>query len=263
MALDFTGASDKVNYGSASVLDDIAANDGTMMLWLYPDASPPAADGTFVRKSLTGFTFNPDTAGTIQLSITRATTNLRAQATLANLSTYGASKWCCIACTWDTDIVAANLPKLFHGDLTTPMAEAAAYSAQQVGTGTVTDTSGLDFLVGNSSANNRVFDGKIALVAAWNRRLSLEELIAQQWRFRPTGPSDCVLFSPIGYNGTGTQPDWSGNGNAGTVTGTAVADHVPLLFRRYGQLYVPYTVAAAGVKPWWHYPQYISQIGAA
>lgn len=243
MALDFTGASDKVNFGSAASLDDIAANDGTLLLWVFPDASPPAADGTFVRKSTTGFTFNPNTTGEIQISITRATQGLLALVPLANLSTYGASKWCCIAVTWNT-AGADGDQQIWHGDLATPIAEAAGYSTQRVGSGAVTDTSGLDFLVGNASTNNRLLDAKVAFVAAWNRRLSMAELVIQQ--FHPYVTSDCVLFSHLGYNGTGTQPDFSGNGNTGAVTGTTVSGHVPLPFRRYGQLYVPYTVAAPG-----------------
>lgn len=249
MALDYTGASDKVNFGSAASLDALSIGPSTLLIWVYPDASPPAVDGSFVRKATTGFVFSPSSTSQIQIVMTRATTNLNATASLANMSTYGASKWCCVATTWDSTGANGD-QQLWHGDLATPMAEAAAYVTQQVGSGTVTDTTALDFLVGNASSNNRVFDGKIAFIAAWNRRLSQVEMAIQQFRPHPT--SGCVLFSMLGYNGTGTQPDWSGNGNAGTVTGTAVASHVPLPFRRVGSLYVPYTVtAAAGVT----YPQ--------
>lgn len=260
MALDFSGASDKVNFGSAAVLDALSIGPSTLLMWVFPDASPPAADGTFVRKSTTGFTFNPDSTGNIQLSITRGTQGLLAQTALANMATYGASKWCCIAATWDSTGANGD-QQLWHGDLATPIAEASAYSGvQRVGSGTVTDTTALDFLVGNASTNNRLFDGKVGFIAAWSRRLTLEELIAQQ--FRPHVTSGCVLFCHLGYNGTGTQPDWSGNGNAGTVTGTAVASHVPLPFRRAGALYVPYRqAAAASARPWWAYTQQVAHLG--
>jgi hypothetical protein len=44
----------------------------------------------------------------------------------------------------------------------------------------------------------------------------------------PRPIAGCVGFWHLGANGVGTQPDWSGNANAGTVTGATVSDHVPL-----------------------------------
>lgn len=256
MALFFTAASsDAVNFGSSAGLDDIAANDGTFLLWVYPDAVPPAAATTFVRKDSGNFVFTANLTSLV-FNIARATQSLSISTVFANLSTYGAGKWCCVAAAWDT-AGANGDQQLFHGDLATPIAEVSAYSStQRVGSGAVTDTSSLNLIVGNNVAGTLPFAGRIAFVAVWNRRLSLDELIAQQ--YRPHVTSDCVLFTHLGYNGGGvgvTHPDWSGNGNVGTATGTTVADHVPLFFRRYGQLYVPYaavggttfTITPAGV----------------
>jgi hypothetical protein len=148
-----------------------------------------------------------------------------------------------LAAVWDTTLTNTD-QKLFSGDAVTPLAEPASYSLQQVGAGTVTDTSVRDFLVGNRDTGVAPHVGSIALVALWDRVMSLDELISQQ--FRPRVSDGCALFSLLGYNGTGTQPDWSGNGNVGTVTGATVADHAPIPFRRVGSLYVPYTVAAGG-----------------
>ena len=32
----------------------------------------------------------------------------------------------------------------------------------------------------------------------------------------------------LGYNGTGTQPDWSGNANSCTVSGATLSNHAPI-----------------------------------
>lgn len=222
MPRDFSGVSDKVNYGSAAVLDALGVGPSTLLLLVCPDANPPATDGTFVRKATTGFTFNPDATGNIQISITRATQGLLALTATSNMSTYGASKWCWVAATWDSTGANGD-QQLWHGDLATPFAEASAYATQRVGSGTVTDTTALDFLVCNASTNNRVFDGKCAFVGAWNRRLSRADLIEQQILLRPT--SGCVLFSFPGYEPV--DRDWSGFDNHGVVTGTTISSHNP------------------------------------
>ena len=59
-----------------------------------------------------------------------------------------------------------------------------------------------------------------------NRRLSLGELKTQQ--FAPHPVSETVLFVPLGFNGTGTQADWSGNGNNCKVTGATQSADVPI-----------------------------------
>ena len=56
--------------------------------------------------------------------------------------------------------------------------------------------------------------------------MPLAQMQALQFNLHPT--TNTLLLSHYGYNGTGTQPDWSGNGHNGTVTGATVADHVPM-----------------------------------
>ena len=56
--------------------------------------------------------------------------------------------------------------------------------------------------------------------------LSLAE-ITQHW-MRSQNHANSKVLMHVGYNGTGTQADWSGHGNSGTVTGATVSAHVPL-----------------------------------
>ena len=68
--------------------------------------------------------------------------------------------------------------------------------------------------------------GRMGFFHVISSELTLNQIIAQQ--YRPHVRSDSQVFMHLGFNGTGTQPDLTGKGNNGTVTGAVVADHVPL-----------------------------------
>ena len=93
-----------------------------------------------------------------------------------------------------------------------------------VGSGTYGSDAAEDACIGNKANDGTPFIGRIAVTLLWNRALTLGELIDQQ--YNPHATSGCVGYWWL--HGTGTQPDLSGNANTGTVTGCAVADHVPL-----------------------------------
>jgi len=81
----------------------------------------------------------------------------------------------------------------------------------------------------------------------FDRALSLGEIRSLQ--FHPRVLSGCVLYSHYGFNGTGTQPDWSGKGNSGTVTGATVSNHVPLGSPFGFDDPLPYIVTPSSVVP--------------
>lgn len=147
------------------------------------------------------------------------------------------NKWECVAIRFDS----TNGGDIFKGDLTTPLAE-VTYSSDSPSSGALNTMDG-DLFIGNSftSQSTRMTNGRIAVVKHWDTRLSLNELIAQQWTNSPR--SDLVLHHECGWSGTTTQNDLSGNGNSGTLTGGTLADHVPLPFGSTNN--VPYVVAAA------------------
>jgi hypothetical protein len=220
-ALSFT-STDVVNFGKSASVNDCFNNDGTMAFWMFPTATTAA--GTFARKD-TGTAILSFTSTGIQLSLARATQSLNASVNTANIPAFGTNKWVFVAAEWDT--AGANGDQAwFGGDLTTTVAAVSSYTVQRVGSGAVTNNDALNLLVGNTSTANAAFPGNIAIVQLWNRRLAIGELKDQQ--FYPHNTSGCVILSPLGFNGTSTQPDWCGNGNAGTVTGSAVVAHVPI-----------------------------------
>lgn len=168
-------------------------------------------------------------------------------AALANFTSYGLNKWMFLAGT--TDHVTAGNNRLLIGDLSTKATEPSAYGGQSIGTGSAGNNSGNAAVIGNGSVGgSNPWNGRLALLAVWNRTMSVAEIQSQQ--FRPRVTSGCVLFQVLGYNGTGTQPDWSGSSHAGTVNGAVVGDHVPIPFRRASSgLWLPTTPAAATAFP--------------
>lgn len=228
MSLTFTASTNVVNFGSSASVDALGTA-GTFVGWYYPTSL--AGDRAYFYKMTSGyagFGFSPPSANPngLRMTLDRATTLLRIQ---DNDSVVTSSAWNFVAATWNTAGLNAD-QKLFVGSLTSVVSEVASYNFQQVGSGTPTSVTSEDLGVGNVPSNPAAFAawvGDIAFVAFWSTQLSLAQIRAQQ--FSPHVTANCVLFCWLGFNGTGTQPDWSGNGNNGTVTGTTASNtNVPV-----------------------------------
>jgi len=222
-ALLFDASTERVDHGSATSLDDL--DTATVLAWVYPTAtsvgfvegkyaSPCCSTG--YRWLVPGFHAN----ASLDVRVDRATSDLGMTA----LSLMTANAWQFIGAVWNTGGTDAD-QKLFRGTLTS-IATEPTYNIQTVGSGATVSDAGGTLVVGNREGADFNFPGRIAWVGIWNRALTNGEVRAQQFRPHPT--SGCVLFTHYGFNGTGTQPDWSGSANSGTVTGATVIDHVPL-----------------------------------
>lgn len=222
-ALSFTNSTDKLSCGTGSSLDSLATR--TVIAWVYHTS---AVNGRVWQKGLTTASHLLEYGGvgtTVNANVARATTTCTVSATCTNFAVYGLDKWIFVAATNDTGTAGNN--KIFMGDLVTHAAEPSGYSSQSAGSGGVTSNAGAASVIGNKSNDSAAFGGRIALVGIWNRVLTAGEIKVQQ--FRPRATSGCVYFSILGYAGTGTHGDLSGNGHTGTVTGAAVAAHVPIV----------------------------------
>lgn len=217
--------SDRVDHGSATNLDNMTA--GTVVMWARPTDVGNVVTHLWMKGAFDTndeqVAFKEGTDGTkISFRIERATT--RDNATTAT-GFWAANTWYFLAFTWDT--VTPATPKIYKGTLTSSVVLDTDGTS---GSGSVDDNSADPFVVGNKSKSsetyNRAFHSNIAWTGVWNRALSLGELQDQQ--FRPHVTSGNILFTHYGFNGVNVQPDWSGNGNAGTVTGATVSPHVPL-----------------------------------
>ena len=218
-ALTFSAAStNKVNCGSNAVLDNVTA--GTMMVWYRP-----AAVNTYraiTSKADTAYTafhiLSSNSSGNVRWQIKRATTSLNVAS--AN-SAIAINTWYFLAATWDT---AGAAPAVYRGTLSATVADISSGSPT-AGTGAVADDSGNSFLIGNDEpAASLSANGRIAFTHMTNYRMTLAELVAQQ--FRPRVVAGTVFFAH--FSQTANFTDLSGNQNACVVTGATVSDHVPI-----------------------------------
>lgn len=223
MALGF-GSGQYVDCGSDVSLDDI--NTGTMLAWVYPDSLmncriADKVDGGIGYNEFSlfddyGWGFTKERSTDLNIVVSDPL--------------YETGTWNYLGVVFNTSGADGD-QKAYRGKLNVPAVLASSYDIQTVGGGTPVSSANGNQYIGNSSTGPAVwyFPGKIAWVAIYTSLLSLEQIRAQQYNLlAPVDPANCVLFMNLGWNGTGTQPDWSGTGNNGTVTSATVADHVPI-----------------------------------
>lgn len=242
MALTFGAlTTDRVNCAAAAGL----GTTWTVLMWVFVTTN--TAGKQFFLQPTTGaiphvqFLLNGSggTAGNARVLFGRATA--RTDYITSDRPFQTGSVWKCIAATFDTGAGAGLLAHIYHGDLATVLAE-STYGTATDGSGAF-ETENAALVIGNNAVPNSALLGRIAVVMAWNRVLSLAELQSQQ--FRPRKSDGCVLFMHLGFNGVSTQGDLSGNVNNGTVTGATQSDHVPL-FPAFGlDASLPLVAAAA------------------
>ena len=215
MSLNFTGGSnnDEVDFGSAAALDD--AVPFTKYWWCR-------ASALLINDRL----FNKSTSADFSVAIDGSNNDLRIRSSGGDVvrtddAPLSTNTWMFIAATYDSG--AAQFGHIYVGTLTT-LATESTYNRNN--NNSWSGDSGNDYTVGNRSSGGLRWQGDIAIYGDIDRALSLGEI--QSLQFRPRVVSGQRIFCHFGFNGTGTQPDWSGNGHDGTVTSATVADHVPL-----------------------------------
>lgn len=250
MSLSFTlGSTNRVNVGQASTLDNLPAGGAmTLMLWIYRTSDGTnqtiiAKDGSFTQ----GWNFtviNDNGEGTMLFFVWRSTNSeAKSNSTAANRIPLNA--WTCVGVVFEE--AAGQRIKFFIGSLTTTITEVSGYTGVVNGSGTPGDDGSIDLYIGNIVRSGTTYapGARIGPTAVFNRVLSVGEM--QAWQHDPKMMAGCVGLWNLGDNGTGTQPDYSGNGNAGAVTGATQSDNPPLR-RRWGRVILEtlYNVAATG-----------------
>lgn len=225
MARAFSGT-DLIDVGTGTTIDNM--NIGTALAWVY--YTNAAVNGFIWRKGTAAganHAFQRLSTGHFAIRVARATTLLAAEAADASCAGSGVDKWVFFAATWTTSGANGD-QRIYTGDRTTVAVEASAYSVQQVGAGTVGDDSGDNMFIGNNAAGSTPWPGRIGFLQVLkNVNLTLAQIRSWQWGMRwLTGTSG--LWIPGHDNGTSV-PDYSGNLNTGTITGTTVAASVPHL----------------------------------
>lgn len=244
MGLNFGSASaQNVSHGSAAPLDSLSA--WSVGMWVRFNAYPGFAtwfhkhNGSSQGKWLFTDALN---GGSFYIEQDRPTAATAATAQTAN-GTVTTGVWYWLVGTVDTAV--SPVCRIYVGTLASTIAE-VSYTSQIDGSGSVTDDSAGNLTFGGDPFGNSM-GVDIALDVFWSKAISLAEARTQQFNisYPIAAPANCLMFSNYGYNGTGTQGDWSGNVNNGTVTNATVTAHVPI--GAYANRQSPYNVAAAGV----------------
>lgn len=225
--LVFTGGgSERVDCGSAAMLDDLATF--SMIAWAYPTGTSHAANRQMVFKGSSSSRFlalSSAGAGSFVIFSSYSTTSGTAR---SSNSTYSANAWQVFAGTMDAP--GGGTPHLYYSSGPTSALAEPSYAAGPTSpVGTIGSDASDNLLLGNANTFNRGFPGILGIAAIFNAVLSLANLeaIRQSPRFALTF-SSCLGLWKLGEDGTGTQHDLTGNGNNGTVTGaTAATDGYP------------------------------------
>jgi hypothetical protein len=240
MSLLFGGAtSDRVSYNVPSVLENFTA--WTFWAWVYP-TTIGATRAIFhhgISSGTSGFkNFGVRNTGQMSIDSEFTTTEANGRSTNGAGHILTANKWWFVAGVLDS----SKVPHTFMGDLTTTVYE-NTYATQTTGVGTnVSDATGVG-AIGNRDDNTFAFQGRIAVCGYENIGMTLAEL--KRLQFQPHKTASTKLLYRLGFNGTGTQPDMSGNGTGGTVTGATLAADVPIISISGRDTRARYTVAAA------------------
>lgn len=168
--------------------------------------------------------WNFNGTGNVGFDMDRATTDLKMISTSNALAV---GTWYFVGASWDIS-GADTAQKLYVGALGSDVVEVSSYSTQTVGAGARVATTDA-FTIGNTPGGDSwaFLDGDVGGFIYLNRIPQIEEIrrISRQM----FAVKDSQLHLELGYHGTGTQTDWSGTGNNGTITGAVAANHPPVL----------------------------------
>ena len=243
MSLVFGGAaSDRVVVAADTTIDNLTAF--SILMWVY--VTTDTNGRRFFQKNTIECALDFVNAEDVFFNVGRATTDATASSA-GNQFTLNA--WNCLGFTYDE----SNGTQIFRGTLSSLMNEVSYRGTPAVGSG-ATDANTSDLYIANSGTT-AALQGRVARFMMFDARLTLAQLRRHQ--FIPEGGANCVVWHELGFNGTSTQQDHSGNGNTGTVTGATYVAHPRLTwpFPEFDAGFGGAGAAAASGSPWNYYAQ--------
>lgn len=211
MSRNFDGVDDTITCGNPAQLNNLSAF--TWCAWIRPVNMGEGNVGRVFDKFEK--ILYATTTNTFGAYINRATAASDIAAANNTLTT---SAWNFVAMTFD-----GTTTKLYHG---APGAAVTDVSPADNGSGAPVADNTRVFTIGNNSGGTAAtFNGRIEHARVYSAALSQNELTAAMYN-RPIRSGNLVGYWPL--IGGSPEPDWSGNGANGTVTGAAVADAAPV-----------------------------------
>lgn len=233
MSLTFSASTDLVNCGSGAAITNL--QQLTTLNWLYQTSE---VDCRIWQKGIAADPGGPyhywlSNTTEYQLVFHCATADCIVSVAYASMPAFALNKWYFVAASHDVGGSTSN-QHIWAGDLNHLAVEASSYSSNNVGSGGSVSESGLPLILGNKRNGSSPYTGRIALQMIFRGILSLGQV--QYYQFKPP-PTDrarrgaipnLLEYHVLGLHGTGFQPDFSGYGNHGAVTGTTVSGPVPI-----------------------------------
>lgn len=247
-AVNVDGIDDKINGGSATILDDIATTNGgfTASMWVKLKSyggliAAPYSSYVISKETNTGGGAGwglsvTDTNDLISFVVRSSGTDLSVVSAASTFTSSNLNKWVHLAVTWDGSVTATNVHIYKNGS-------EISYSSQTDATGALDSDAALNLTVGAGTvSSDTTADGAIDDVRVYNRVLSATEIgdmyttsssgkIAVSPKVTATSTCStglsCGLVGYWTFDGkdtpwtsatAATTLDKSGNGGTGTLT---------------------------------------------
>jgi hypothetical protein len=214
-ALNFDGADDVVDVGSASSLDDLGPM--TLEAWVYPRSLGEGGLARIFEKQATvntlGWRLQLNTSNSLIFAQDYATTDL-SQNTANNTLTLNA--WNHVAVTWDGTTTVANVHVYING------AE-VSYSSSTNGSGARQTDAAQTLKIGNTTDGTRTFDGTIDDAKVYNYIRTAAQVAYDYNRGGPVGWwkfDECSGTTTNDSSGNSLTGTWSGATGSQTTAGT-------------------------------------------
>ena len=217
-ALNFNGTTHEVDHG------DVATMENSSQSYMFVLRPTTLSSGDFfmywanvasdvVEVGVTSAT------GTARMTRAYSTTGLVVQSSTTVLTV---NTWTVVFLIDNGD---GNNPQIFYADIGDDLVE-VSYTTQTAPSGSPSAHDlGSGLQIGRRDDTRR-FLGDIARTAVWGAALTIGQ--CRVVLSDPFSREDLTLYADYGHTGTTTATDWSGSGNAGTITGATLADHAPL-----------------------------------
>ena len=228
-----SAGTDRITVTQVAAINNLAAL--TYAAWIQPQVFPPGGGTAIFMKGSNAAPKKQFDIVNLTSSGTGAAIGLFGQVNCAttiavarSLATYiSMFKWLVVFMTYDT---TTKRIRFWWGSPTDRVQE-VIYLSFTAGVGAETSEAADNLIIGNSSDTLKAFGGLLSWTGLANRILTVDEM--EQYRLNPTFDARFSWQVLLPIDGVSSpEPDASGNGNTGALTGTVGFDqvnHIPTI----------------------------------